>query len=99
MKAGVERRRTTLTDGKPAAPPSTSLSHNAKAVTDDCPSKKLVMPLYVEGGEFVQPFCCYGNDVDCDLCGGWEVFHLAAQMERGAEQRAGDGLELRREDA
>jgi MoaA/NifB/PqqE/SkfB family radical SAM enzyme len=60
-----------------------ALSHNAKAVTDDCPSKKLVMPIYVEGGEFVTPFCCYGNDVDCDLCGGWVVFYLAAKMERG----------------
>jgi MoaA/NifB/PqqE/SkfB family radical SAM enzyme len=60
-----------------------TLSQNAKAVTDDCPSKKMVMPLYVEAGEFVQPFCCYGNDVDCDLCGGWVVFYLAAKMEKG----------------
>jgi MoaA/NifB/PqqE/SkfB family radical SAM enzyme len=60
-----------------------TLSQNAKAVTADCPSKKLVMPLYVEGGEFVTPFCCYGNDVDCDLCGGWVVFYLAARMEKG----------------
>jgi hypothetical protein len=60
-----------------------TLSENAKAVTDDCPSKKLVLPLYVEAGEFVTPFCCYGNDVDCDLCGGWVVFYLAAKMERG----------------
>ena len=59
-----------------------TLSQNAKAVTDDCPSKKLVMPLYVEGDEFVTPFCCYGNDVDCDLCGGWVVFYLAAKMEK-----------------
>ena len=57
-------------------------SVNAKAVTGDCPSKKLVMPLYVEGDEFVTPFCCYGNDVDCDLCGGWVVFYLAAKMEK-----------------
>ena len=27
------------------------------------------------------PFCCYGNDVDCERCGAWIVFHLAARME------------------
>ena len=58
-----------------------TLSENAKAVTDNCPSKSLVMPLYLEGGEFVAPFCCYGNDVDCDLCGAWVVFYLAARLE------------------
>jgi hypothetical protein len=57
------------------------LSENAKAVTDNCPSKKTVLPLYLEGDRFVTPFCCYGNDVDCDLCGAWVVFHLAALME------------------
>lgn len=55
------------------------LSPNAKAVTDDCPSKRYVLPLYVEEGEFVHPFCCYGNDVDCDQCGAWNVFDLAAR--------------------
>jgi len=58
-----------------------TLSENAKAVTDNCPSKSLVMPLYLEGNEFVTPFCCYGNDVDCDLCGAWVVFYLAAGLE------------------
>lgn len=58
-----------------------TLSENAKAVTDNCPSKKYVFPLYLEGNEFVQPFCCYGNDVDCDLCGAWVVFHIAALLE------------------
>ena len=38
---------------------------------------------YLEGNEFVTPFCCYGNDVDCDLCGAWLVFYLAAQLEEG----------------
>jgi hypothetical protein len=57
------------------------LSENSKAVTDDCPSKKMVLPLYLEGNEFVTPFCCYGNDVDCDLCGAWVVFHIAARLE------------------
>jgi len=59
-----------------------TLSENAKAVTDNCPSKKYVFPLYLEGNEFVQPFCCYGNDVDCDLCGAWVVFHIAALLEK-----------------
>jgi len=60
-----------------------TLSENSKAVTDNCPSKRLVLPLYLEGDEFVTPFCCYGNDVDCDLCGAWVVFYLAAKIEQG----------------
>jgi hypothetical protein len=59
-----------------------TLSENAKTVTDKCPSKSLVLPLYLEGGEFVTPFCCYGNDVNCDLCGAWVVFYLAARLEK-----------------
>jgi MoaA/NifB/PqqE/SkfB family radical SAM enzyme len=58
-------------------------SENAKSVTDNCPSKQLVLPLYLEGSEFVIPYCCYGNDVDCGLCGAWVVFHLAAKLEEG----------------
>ncbi|MFC1878004.1 radical SAM protein [Thermodesulfobacteriota bacterium] len=58
-----------------------TLSENAKAVTDNCPSKSLVLPLYLEGSEFVTPFCCYGNDVDCNLCGAWVVFYLASRLE------------------
>jgi hypothetical protein len=57
-----------------------TLSENAKTVTDNCPSKALVLPLYLAGDAFVNPYCCYGNDVDCDLCGAWVVFHLAAVM-------------------
>ena len=57
-----------------------TLSKNSKKVTDDCPSKKLVLPLYLEGDRFVETFCCYGNDVDCDLCGGWVVFYLAGKL-------------------
>ncbi len=56
-------------------------SDKAKSVTDNCLSQKYVMPLYLEGDEFVAPFCCYGNDVDCDLCGAWVVFSLAAKFE------------------
>lgn len=59
------------------------LSENAKSVTDHCPSKNQVLPLYLEGKEFVTPYCCYGNDVDCDLCGAWVVFHLAAKFQEG----------------
>jgi MoaA/NifB/PqqE/SkfB family radical SAM enzyme len=66
-----------------------TLSENAKAVTDNCPSKSLVLPLYLEGDEFVTPFCCYGNDVDCDLCGAWVVFYLAARLEERSS--LGDG--------
>ncbi len=60
------------------------LSENAKAVTDNCPSKKFVLPLYLQGNEFVNPYCCYGNDVDCELCGAWVVFWLAAKLEDGS---------------
>lgn len=60
-----------------------TLSENAKAVTNNCPSKRMVFPLWLEGNDFTQPFCCYGNDVDCDLCGAWVVFHLAAKLGEG----------------
>lgn len=58
-----------------------TLSENARRITDACPSKTLVLPLYLDGDAFTTPFCCYGNDVDCDLCGAWVVFHLAAKLE------------------
>ena len=58
-----------------------TLSQNAKAVTDKCYAKNLVMPLYLDGDRFTRPFCCMGNDVDCDLCGSWVVFNLAAKIE------------------
>ncbi len=60
-----------------------TLSESAKSVTDNCPLLEFALPLYLEGNEFVTPFCCYGNDVDCDLCGAWVVFHLAAIIEKG----------------
>jgi len=59
-----------------------TMSDMAKAVTRNCPSARFVMPLYLEGDEFVAPFCCYGNDVDCDLCGAWVVFYIAAKLEK-----------------
>ncbi len=62
-----------------------TLSDNARAVTDNCPVKKYLLPLYLAGDEFVSPFCCYGNDVDCDLCGAWAVFNLAAKLDLAAK--------------
>jgi hypothetical protein len=51
----------------------------AKLVTDHCPMMKIMLPLYIEGNDFTTPFCCYGNDVDCDRCGSWGVFATAAK--------------------
>lgn len=58
-----------------------TLAHNAKTVTDNCYAKEFVMPLYLDGDRFTHTFCCMGNDVDCDLCGSWVVFNLAARIE------------------
>lgn len=66
-----------------------TLSENAKAITDDCPVKNFMLPLYLEGDEFIQPFCCYGNDVDCDLCGAWAVFYIAERLERATAANQG----------
>jgi MoaA/NifB/PqqE/SkfB family radical SAM enzyme len=52
----------------------------AKLVTDHCPMMQMVLPLYIEGDRFTTPFCCYGNDVDCDRCGAWGVFAIAARI-------------------
>ena len=56
------------------------LSQNALEVTNNCPVMKFIVPLYLGKEGFVHPFCCYGNDVNCDLCGAWAVFHIAALM-------------------
>lgn len=68
-----------------------TLSAHAKRITDNCPSKRIVLPLYLDGDRFVSPFCCYGNDADCDLCGAWVVFHLAAKMEQGGGRQSDIG--------
>ena len=52
----------------------------AKLVTDHCPMMQTMLPLYIEGDHFTTPFCCYGNDVDCERCGSWGVFAAAAKM-------------------
>jgi len=54
------------------------LSHNALEITSNCPVKNYMVPIYLGEENFEMPFCCYGNDVNCDLCGAWAVFHLAA---------------------
>ncbi len=59
-----------------------TLSQNALKITRDCPLLKYAIPLYLEADQFVSPFCCYGNDVDCDLCGAWAVFAVAEKIER-----------------
>ena len=64
-----------------------TLSQNALNVTRNCPLLTYAVPLYLEGDQFVSPFCCYGNDVDCDLCGAWAVFAVAEKIERS---RTGD---------
>ena len=56
------------------------LSNNALEVTNNCPVLNHMLPLYLGDDGFERPFCCYGNDVNCDLCGAWAVFHLAALM-------------------
>jgi len=52
----------------------------AKLVTDNCPMMRTTMPLYLGGGGFTTPYCCYGNDVDCDRCGSWGVFSVATKI-------------------
>jgi MoaA/NifB/PqqE/SkfB family radical SAM enzyme len=52
----------------------------ARRVTAACPASDLVLPLYLEGDHLTTPFCCYGNDVECDRCGAWVVFHLAGKL-------------------
>jgi MoaA/NifB/PqqE/SkfB family radical SAM enzyme len=55
------------------------------AVTKDCPTRKQLLPLWLENNHFSTPFCCYGNDVDCSKCGAWVVFELAARQARSRE--------------
>jgi MoaA/NifB/PqqE/SkfB family radical SAM enzyme len=55
----------------------------APAVTSTCPARSLILPLYLDRDRFVTPYCCYGNDVDCDRCGAWVVFETAALLDGG----------------
>ena len=54
------------------------LSQNALQYTRDCCVKNFMLPLYLGNEGFEIPFCCYGNDVNCDLCGSFGVFHIPA---------------------
>lgn len=63
------------------------LPAHSKKVTDNCLPKEFLLPLYLNGKEFDVPFCCAGNDVNCDLCGMWGVFHFAAKMKTGKLSR------------
>lgn len=53
-------------------------SKKALNVTRNCILKKISLPLYLGKNGFEIPYCCYGNDVDCDMCGAWGVFHVSA---------------------
>jgi hypothetical protein len=44
-----------------------------------------MLPLYLGEKGFEIPFCCYGNDVNCDLCGSFGVFHLAALIKKNPQ--------------
>jgi MoaA/NifB/PqqE/SkfB family radical SAM enzyme len=57
------------------------LPPQCERVTDACPARDHILPLYLEGDHFATPFCCYGNDVDCSRCGAWVVFSLAAKLD------------------
>lgn len=63
----------------------------AARVTAACPARDHLLPLYLDGDRFTTPFCCYGNDVDCNRCGAWVVFHMAARLDRGAWSDDGPG--------
>ncbi len=52
-------------------------SQTAPQITKECPMRKYILPLYLGKKSFEIPFCCYGNDVDCHLCGSWGVFQTA----------------------
>jgi MoaA/NifB/PqqE/SkfB family radical SAM enzyme len=63
------------------------LPENSKEITDTCLPKQYLLPLYLNGKEFEIPFCCCGNDADCDMCGMWGVFHMAAKMHTRKDSR------------
>ena len=41
---------------------------------------------FVAEPSYYLTLCCYGNDFDCDLCGAWVVFYLAAKLEEVGPQ-------------
>ncbi len=52
----------------------------AQLVTSNCPAMRTVIPLYVENGRIVTPYCCHGNNLDCRRCGTWVAFAHAAKI-------------------
>lgn len=60
------------------------LPPDCERVTARCPTQEWLLPLWLEDDHFTTPFCCYGNDVDCNRCGAWVVFEFAARREGGA---------------
>lgn len=52
----------------------------ARLVTDHCPALQTVMPLYIQNGTLTSPFCCHGNNADCNRCGTWVVFAHGAKI-------------------
>ncbi|NVM03150.1 MAG: radical SAM protein [Candidatus Helarchaeota archaeon] len=61
------------------------LSQNAPEIIKNCPIKRFFIPMYLGDNGFEQPFCCYGNDVHCLLCGAWGVFEIAARMKSSSQ--------------
>jgi Fe-coproporphyrin III synthase len=59
------------------------LPPHCETVTANCPTRKSLLPLWLERDHFTTPFCCYGNDVDCSKCGAWVVFEFAAREGNG----------------
>jgi len=58
------------------------LPPDCEAITARCPTRHGLLPLWLDGDHFTTPFCCYGNDVDCNRCGAWVVFEFAARAEK-----------------
>ena len=56
------------------------LSQNALEITKNCPLKRYLLPLYLGDDGFEIPFCCHGNDVNCDMCGSFGVFQMEAMI-------------------
>jgi MoaA/NifB/PqqE/SkfB family radical SAM enzyme len=54
------------------------LPPHAKQVTAACPARARILPLAMDGDHFSTPLCSYGKDPDCERCGAWLVFDLAA---------------------
>ena len=69
-------------------------STHAPQITVECLIKEIMLPLYLGNNGFETPFCCYGNDVDCDLCGSWGVFHLALvrKLNPGFPSKMAEGI-------